>query len=90
MDQICFAIVERSAEIVRKAGGHFFLITLLGALSVRLAGLIANAGIPVIDASVSGRDYIAQDGHHPGPRAHQHYAETIHRYLTQHAKSVAT
>ena len=89
MDQVSFAILERAAQIVHKAGGHFFLVTLLGALSARLAGLVAKAGIPIIDASVSGPDYLAPDGHHPGPRAHQHYAEKIHHYLTEHAKLVA-
>jgi hypothetical protein len=86
MDQVSFAILERAAKIVTKAGGHFFLVTLLGALSERLAGLVENAGIPMIDASVSGPEYLASDGHHPGPSAHRHYAERIHRYLTEHAK----
>ena len=90
MDQVCFAILERADELVRKAGGHFFLVTLLGALSARLAGLIAKAGIPVIDASVAGHDYMAHDDRHPGPRAHQHYAETVHRYLMAQANSAAT
>lgn len=89
MDQVCFAILERAAGIVRNAGGHFFLVTLLGVLSARLAGLIADAGIPVIDASVSGREFMAHDGSHPGPRAHRHYAAAIHRHLMAHAKPVA-
>jgi hypothetical protein len=70
---------------VRKSGGHFFVTTLLGNISEHLRSRLRDAGIPLIHASVEGREFTnLPDDHHPNVLANQIYAQKIYDYLQSH------
>jgi hypothetical protein len=82
VDLVCFRLFERANAIVTGYGGHFFVTTLQGHLSAVLAGLLAKSGIPVVDASLTGNEYLClPDDFHPNALANRIYAERIHDYL---------
>jgi hypothetical protein len=82
LDLVCFRLFERAHGIVSGYGGHFFVTTLQGSLSSGLAARLAGAGIAVLDASLTGDEYLClPDDHHPNPRANRLYAEKIGDYL---------
>jgi len=70
---------------VREAGGHFFVTVLRFAMSDNLRGQLETAGIPVLDASVNGREFSLMpfDGH-PNARANEIFAERIYAYVAAH------
>ncbi len=84
LDLVCFRLFERANAIVTEYGGHFFVTTLLQALSSGLASRLSDAGIPVVDASLSGQEYtcLPDDGH-PNALANRIYAERIRDYLVR-------
>jgi hypothetical protein len=85
LDQVCFRLFERANSIVAGYGGHFFVTTLRGRLSTWLAGRLAEAGIPVVDASLSGNEYHCMPGDgHPNALANRIYAERIRDYLLRY------
>ncbi|MGP0076807.1 MAG: hypothetical protein ACLPWF_33250 [Bryobacteraceae bacterium] len=84
--QVCFRLFERANSIVTGYGGHFFVTTLQGQLSDALAGRLADAGIPVVDASLTGNEYLClPDDGHPNALANRLYAERIRDYLLKYA-----
>jgi len=91
LDLICFRLFERASTIVKAYGGHFFVTTLRDQLSARLAGQLADRGIPVVDASLSGEEYDCLPGdHHPNALANRIYAERIGNYLSRLAPEQGT
>ncbi len=85
LDLVCFRLFERANAIVTGYGGHFFVTTLQGKLSAGLADRLADSGIPVVDASLSGDEYTClPDDPNPSALAHQIYAGRIRDYLLQH------
>jgi hypothetical protein len=82
LDLVCFRLFERAHTIVTGYGGHFFVTTLQGRLSTTLAGRLADVGIPVVDASLAGDEYLClPDDPHPNALANRIYAERIHRHV---------
>lgn len=90
MDQVCFVILQQAATRVRQNNGHFFVTVLHERPSDRLCGLLADAGIPLIQASISGPEHLAADGLHPAPSAHLHFAKQIHQHLTDQMRVSTT
>ncbi len=88
IDDVCFSIIAKAAALVTQSGGHFFVTLLQAKPTPRLSALLAGAGIPVVDASVSGPEYVGLDSFHPSALANKHFAEAIHRYLMEHARAV--
>jgi hypothetical protein len=86
IEYVTARLFGRAAEIVREAGGHFFVTVLRFAMSDNLRGQLEAAGIPVVDASVNGREYSLMpfDGH-PNARANEIFAERIYAYIADHA-----
>jgi hypothetical protein len=85
LDLVCFQLFERANKIVTSYGGHFFVTTLQGKLSASVKGWLANAGIPVVDASLMGDEYLClPDDPHPNALANRIYAERIRDYLLMH------
>ena len=90
LDLVCFRLFARAHEIVTAYGGHFFVTTLQGKLSAVLAGWLADDGIPVVDASLAGNEYLClPDDPHPNALANRIYAERIRDYLLTHRDSAA-
>jgi hypothetical protein len=84
-DQVCFRLFERANWVVTGYGGHFFVTTLQGKLSAWLSGRLADAGIPVVDASLLGNEYLClPDDPHANALANRIYAERIHDYLLRY------
>ena len=85
IEYVTARLFERAAEIVREGGGHFFVTVLRFSMSDNLRRQLEAAGIPVLDASVSGREYSLMpfDGH-PNGKANEVFAERIHSYLAKH------
>ena len=82
LDLVCFQLFERANKIVTSYGGHFFVTMLQGKLSASVKGWLANAGIPVVDASLVGNEYVClPDDPHPNALANRIYAERIRDYL---------
>ena len=71
---------------MREGGGHFFVTVLRFSMSDNLRQQLETAGIPVLDASVSGREYslVPFDGH-PNGKANEIFAERIYSYIAGHA-----
>lgn len=86
IEYVTARIFERAAEIVREGGGHFFVTVLRFSMSDNLRAQLQAAGIPVLDASVNGREYSLMpfDGH-PNAKANEIFAERIHSYVADHA-----
>jgi len=86
IEYVTARLFERAAEIVREAGGHFFVTVLRFAMSDNLREQLEARGIPVVDASVNGREYSLMpfDGH-PNARANEIFAERIYAYIADHA-----
>ena len=86
IEYVTARLFERAAEIVREAGGHFFVTVLRFAMSDNLRGQLEAAGIPVLDASVNGREFslVPFDGH-PNGKANEIFAERIYSYVADHA-----
>jgi hypothetical protein len=84
LDLICLRLFERAKAIVTGYGGHFFVTTLVGQLSAGLTARLADSGIPVVNASLRGKEYtcLPDDGH-PNALAHRIYAQRIRDYLVQ-------
>jgi len=79
---VCAAILRRADELVRGSGGHFFVTTLRGTMPSALLRMLQDAGIPVVDATLSGRQYSClPDDAHPNGLANEYYAEKIREYL---------
>jgi hypothetical protein len=84
LDLVCFALLARAARLVDERGGHFFVTVLLDSLSPALRRMLDEAGIPVVDAAVSGAEYInTLELSHPNAAANRVYAERIERHLAQ-------
>lgn len=84
LDLVCFRLLERADSIVTGYGGHFFVTTLQGSFSAHLTGRLAERGIPVVDASVNGKDFLLlPDDPHPNALANRIYAERIRNHLLQ-------
>lgn len=84
LDLICFHLLKRAAEVVKQNGGHFFVTTLDGHFSDQLKTRLDTEGIPVVDASVHGREYTClPDDPHPNALANRIFAEKIRDYLVQ-------
>lgn len=82
LDLVCFRLFERANAVVTAYGGHFFVTMLEGRFSPTLAGRLAEARIPVVDASLAGKDYrCLPDDPHPNALAHRIHAERIADYL---------
>jgi len=83
-------LFERANKIVTSYGGLFFVTTLQGQLSASLKGWLANAGIPVVDASLMGNEYLClPDDPHPNALGNRIYAERIRDYLLAHQSGSA-
>ena len=82
IEYVTARLFERAAEIVREAGGHFFVTVLRFAMSDNLREQLEARGIPVVD----GREYSLMpfDGH-PNARANEVFAERIYSYIAGHA-----
>jgi len=84
LDLVAALIFERAAEIVRANGGHFFLTVLRGQLSPLLRARLEQSRIPIVNASVQGREYTClPEDPHPNALAHRHFAERIRDYLIE-------
>jgi hypothetical protein len=86
IEYVTARLFERAAEIVRAAGGHFFVTVLRFAMSDNLREQLEAGGIPVVDAAANGRDYSLMpfDGH-PNAKANALFAERIHSHLADDA-----
>jgi hypothetical protein len=83
---VCFRLFERANAIVTGYGGHFFVTTLNGRFSAALAERLADSGIPVVDASLSGEEYTClPDDPHPNPLANRFYSDRIRHYLKRYS-----
>jgi lysophospholipase L1-like esterase len=91
LDLVCAAIYKRAAEIAWENGAHFFATTLLDPLSPQLQRMLDEAGIPVVDACVRGKEFtLLPDDGHPNAAANRIYAERIRGYLSlRQSNSVA-
>ncbi|MGP0076810.1 MAG: hypothetical protein ACLPWF_33265 [Bryobacteraceae bacterium] len=90
-DQVCFRLFERANSIVTGYGGNFFVTVLRPQLSEWLAGRLAETGIPVLDASLSGDEYLClPDDTHPNALAHRLYAERLRDYLQSSKAATST
>ena len=86
LDLVCFRLFERANQLVTEYGGHFFVTTLQGKLSPELTRRLAESGIPVVDASLDGKEYLClPDDWHPNALANRIYAERMSDYLRQFA-----
>jgi len=82
MDLVTAAVFRRVQTLVAEGGGRFFITTLRGAFSPALRRMVDDAGIPVLDASIEGREYtLLPDDAHPNGLCNQIYAERIRDYL---------
>jgi hypothetical protein len=82
LDLVCFSVFELAARLVKESNGYFFVTTLLGTLSTELRQRLDNAAIPLVDASVDGREYTnLPDDEHPNALAHRVYADRIRDHL---------
>jgi hypothetical protein len=82
LELVCFNLFSRAAELVKENGGHFFVTVLHGHLSNQLQRKLDDSGIPVVDASVIGREYTClPDDPHPNALANRIFAEKIRDYL---------
>ena len=85
LELVCLKLFERASEIVRESGGHFFVTTLLGNMSEHLRSRLRDADIPLVNASLEGREFTnLPDDHHPNALANQIYAQKIYDYLESH------
>jgi hypothetical protein len=85
LDLVCFALLKRAPALVRERGGHFFVTVLLDTMSPGLARMLRDEGIPVVDAAVSGTEYVNPfELSHPNALANQVYAERIEAHLIAH------
>ena len=86
MDLVTAAVFRRAQALVAETGGHFFVTILWGALSPALRRMLDDAGIPVVNASIQGREYtLLPDDGHPNGLANRLYAERIGDYLVAKA-----
>ncbi|MQX24002.1 hypothetical protein GHJ84_24220 [Sinorhizobium meliloti] len=82
LDLVCFRLFERANAVVTAYGGHFFVTVLEGQFSPALASRLAESRIPVVDASLAGKDFrCLPDDPHPNTLAHRIYADRISEYL---------
>jgi len=85
LDLVGFRLFERANATVTAYGGHFFITILRGQLSEVLRKRLADHGIPVVDASLSGDEYTClPDDPHPNALANRIYAARIRDYLVQY------
>jgi hypothetical protein len=85
LDLVGLRLFERAHALVTGYGGHFFITTLQGRFSGTLLDNLADRGIPVVDASLEGNEYLCvPDDPHANARAHRIYAERIRDYLMQY------
>jgi hypothetical protein len=85
LDLVCFALLKRADTLVRERGGHFFVTVLLDAMSPGLARMLRDEGITVIDAAVSGSEYVNPfELSHPNALANQVYADRVEAHLIAH------
>jgi len=84
LDLVTASLFERACEIVKQSGGQFFVTTLWGEVSPALRRRLSDAGIPVLNASVQGKEFtcLPDDGH-PNARANRVYAERLRDYLME-------
>jgi hypothetical protein len=83
LELVCLRLLERANAIVSARGGRFFITTLKGKLPRSVAERLAAQEIPVVDASVEGRQFqCAPDDPNPNALAHGIYAQRIDAYLT--------
>ena len=84
LDLVCFRLFERAHQLVTGYGGHFFVTTLQGHLSDGMRSRLATGNIPVVDASLQGKEYLClPDDPHPNALANRIYAQRIHDYLSE-------
>jgi hypothetical protein len=84
LELVCFRLLERAHQLVAGHGGHFFVTTLQGHPSATLTRRLAESGIPVVDASLNGKEYLClPDDSHPNALANRIYAQRMHGYLSQ-------
>jgi hypothetical protein len=82
LDLICFNLFKRACDLVRQTGGTFFVTSLLGHLPRNLSQQLHDGDIPLVNASLDGREYTnLPDDHHPNARANSLYAKAIREYL---------
>jgi hypothetical protein len=82
LDQVCFKLFERAAELVKAYGGKFFVVDLHGAMSPVLTGFLGAAGIPLVKTLKRGPEHFATPTDpHPNALAHQIYAQKIYEHL---------
>lgn len=82
LDLVCAKVLTRAKSIVDGYGGHFFVTALFGSMSDALRRMLAENGVPLLDASLDGLEYTCwPDDLHPNARANAHYAEKIRDYL---------
>jgi hypothetical protein len=82
LDLVCLRLLERANAVVTGYGGHFFVTTLSSKLSATLSTWLAEHVIPVVDASLNGKQYTCwPDDWHPNTLAHRIYSERIGDYV---------
>jgi hypothetical protein len=82
LDLIAASIFERAGQIVKRSGGHFFVTTLRGKIWPIPSRRLEDAGIPILNASIEGREYTClPDDPHPNALANHFYAQRIRDYL---------
>lgn len=85
MDLVGFRLIAKAADLVRQAGGHFFLTVVREGLSAALTAWLDEAAIPVVDASLPSQAYTYLPiDEHPNAAGHRFYAERIDQYLAAH------
>jgi hypothetical protein len=88
---VCCRLLERANAVVTGYGGHFFVSTLWGTMPATLSAWLGERAIPVVDASLEGKQYIcSSDDWHPNTLAHRIYAERIGGYLQHFAVRAPT
>jgi hypothetical protein len=82
MDLVTAAVFRQAQALVTEGGGRFFITILKNAFSPALRRMVDDAGIPVLDASVEGREFtLLPDDAHPNALCNRLYAERIRDYL---------
>ena len=75
-------LLERANAVVTGYGGHFFVTTLSSKLSATLSTWLAERVIPVVNASLNGKQYTCwPDDWHPNTIAQRIYCERIGDYV---------
>ena len=81
-DLVTAAVFRRAQALVAEGGGQFFVTILKNSFSPALRRMVEEAGIPVLDASIEGREYtLLPDDGHPNALCNQLYAERIRDFL---------